>query len=60
VIASFDDCLTRLTELRAVLVAARPVRPGERLAAVEEAIVVADTFAALAARAIAGDPAGVV
>jgi hypothetical protein len=56
VIAQFDACLDRLTRLRAGLTAARPVRPGERRLAVEQAIMAAEDFAASASRALAGQP----
>ncbi|MFG1604456.1 hypothetical protein [Actinoplanes sp. NPDC049265] len=56
VIASFDDCLNRLTRLRAALTAARPVRPGERRHAVEQAILAAEHFATAASRALAEQP----
>jgi hypothetical protein len=52
IVTVLDDHLSRLTQLREILVAARPVHPGERLAAVEQAIAAAEDFAAHAGRAI--------
>jgi hypothetical protein len=56
VIASFDDCLERLSRLRATLIEARPVHPGERRLAVEQAIITAENFATSASRALASQP----
>ncbi|WP_221323173.1 hypothetical protein [Actinoplanes sp. L3-i22] len=51
-----DDCLTRLTSLRAELAAARCVQLGERRGIALEAIDAAEGFATAAAQAI-GEPA---
>jgi hypothetical protein len=49
----FDDCITRMLQLRANLAVARRVHPGERHEAVVSAIEVAARFASEATRTVA-------
>ncbi|WIM94621.1 hypothetical protein ACTOB_006662 [Actinoplanes oblitus] len=53
-----DDCLSRLSLLRAELAAARCVEPGERRAIALQAVEAAAAFAASATRVV-GEPAPV-